>query len=36
MQPRFFYHPASEEPTHTFIAPSQLSSLTFGGWGPKI
>jgi hypothetical protein len=36
MTPRFFYHTASDEPQHTFIAPRQSSSLTFGGWGPKI
>jgi hypothetical protein len=35
MTPRFFYHTASDEPQHTFIAP-QSSPLTFGGWGPKI
>ena len=36
MQPRFFYHQAAEEPTHTFIAPTQLRTLTFGGWGPTL
>jgi hypothetical protein len=36
MQPRFFYHPNPEEPQHTFIAPRQLGTLTFGGWGPSL
>jgi len=37
MTPRFFYHTASDEPQHTFIAmPRTSSSLTFGGWGPKL
>ena len=36
MQPRFFYHLNNEEPAHTFIAPGQLGTLTFGGWGPKL
>ena len=37
MTTRFFYHTASDEPQHTFIAlPAQSGSPTFGGWGPKI
>lgn len=37
MQPRFFYHTASDEPVHTFIAmPTLPNGLTFGGWGPKL
>jgi len=37
MEPRFFYHVQTDEPQHTFIAlPINNSSLTFGGWGPKL
>jgi len=37
MTPRFFYHTASDEPQHTFIAmPGQTASPMFGGWGPKL
>ena len=37
MEPRFFYHTQNDEPQHTFIVlPTQIGSLTFGGWGPKL
>ena len=37
MKPRFYFHQPAGEPQETFIAsPITPTSLTFGGWGPKL